>query len=226
MVTFSHFTSPHWFAMRGSWLDPDAPDAFARFCSRVMEAFGDRIAYAVTLNEPNLFRLLAWMQFPDFVRDLERATLEAAGAAAGVERYRAGNVVLPEEFDEMESGLTAAHRAAKAAIKSYREDLPVGLSLAMADDQVVGDDPTVRDRKRAEVYDHWLKVAADDDFVGVQNYERLWYDGERSRGTVARPRTQPDGLIGRAGVAGRCRALCLRALWRAGLRHRARDRHG
>ncbi len=47
----------------------------------------------------------------------------------------------------------------------------------MVDDQVVGDDPSVRDRKRAEVYDHWLQVAADDDFVGVQNYERLWYDG-------------------------------------------------
>ena len=48
----------------------------------------------------------------------------------------------------------------------------------MVDDQVVGDDPSVRDRKRADVYDHWLEVAAEDDFVGVQNYERLWYDGK------------------------------------------------
>ena len=22
VVTFNHFTSPHWFAMRGGWLDP------------------------------------------------------------------------------------------------------------------------------------------------------------------------------------------------------------
>ena len=54
-----------------------------------MERFGDRIAYAVTLNEPNLTRLLAWMDLPDFVHDLERATLEAASKAAGVPAYRA-----------------------------------------------------------------------------------------------------------------------------------------
>ena len=25
MVTYNHFTSPHWFARRGGWLDPQAP---------------------------------------------------------------------------------------------------------------------------------------------------------------------------------------------------------
>ena len=25
IVTFNHFTSPHWFAARGAWLDPEAP---------------------------------------------------------------------------------------------------------------------------------------------------------------------------------------------------------
>ena len=43
-----------------------------------MAAFGDRIGWAVTLNEPNLPRLLTWIDLPDFVRDLERATLDAA----------------------------------------------------------------------------------------------------------------------------------------------------
>jgi beta-glucosidase len=41
---------------------------------------------------------------------------------------------------------------------------------------VAGDDPTLRDRKRAEVYGRWLELAREDDFVGVQNYERTWYD--------------------------------------------------
>ena len=36
VVTFNHSTSPHWFAMRGAWLDPEAPALFARFCDRVM----------------------------------------------------------------------------------------------------------------------------------------------------------------------------------------------
>ena len=26
VVTFNHFTSPHWFAMRGGWLNPEAPE--------------------------------------------------------------------------------------------------------------------------------------------------------------------------------------------------------
>jgi beta-glucosidase len=179
LVTFSHFTSPHWFAKKGGWLDDDSAASFARFCDLVMARFGDRIALAVTLNEPNLPRLLSWI-VPDFVHELTRATLAAASEAAGVERYRAGNVVQPEDYDELEAGLTRAHLAAKAAIKARRTDLPVGLSIAIVDDVAVGDDSSLRDRKRAQVYDSWLRLARDDDFVGVQNYERILYgtDGE------------------------------------------------
>ncbi|HEX5202171.1 family 1 glycosylhydrolase [Paractinoplanes rhizophilus] len=179
IVTFNHMTSPHWFAARGAWLDPAAPGLFARYCDRVMAAFGDRIAAGVTLNEPNLPRLLSWTAIPDSVRDLERATLAAAGAAAGVPRYRLANVMLPEEFDAMADGMAAGHRAARAAVKARRPDLPLGFSLAMVDDQVRGrDDPSVRDRKRAEVYGRWLELAREDDFLGVQNYERQYYDGK------------------------------------------------
>ena len=60
----------------------------------------------------------------------------------------------------MADGMTAGHLAAKAAIKARRADLPVGLSLAIVDDVVVGDDASVRDRKRAEVYEHWLRLAS------------------------------------------------------------------
>ncbi len=175
LVTFNHFTSPHWFAMRGAWLDPEAPDLFARYCGAVMDRFGDRIGMAVTFNEPDLPEMLTWAGLPEFIADLERATLDAAGKAAGVPRYRAGNVMLREDFAGMRSGMTAAHRAAKAAIKSRRADLPVGLSLAMCDDLAAPGGEALRDRKRAEVYDYWLRLASDDDFVGVQNYERIVY---------------------------------------------------
>ncbi|MGW4025107.1 family 1 glycosylhydrolase, partial [Streptomyces sp. NPDC005009] len=57
MVTFSHFTAPHWFAAAGSWTAADAPARFAEQCDRVMARFGDRISHAVTLNEPNLDQL-------------------------------------------------------------------------------------------------------------------------------------------------------------------------
>lgn len=175
LVTFNHFTSPHWFAARGAWLDDAAPELFARYVGVVMDRFGDRIRLAVTFNEPDLPEMLTWAGLPDFIVELERATLEAAGRDAGVERYRAGNVMLHEDFAGMRAGMTAAHLAAKATIKERRADLPVGLSLAMCDDVPVPGGEEVVARKRAEVYDYWLRLAADDDFVGVQNYERLHY---------------------------------------------------
>ena len=175
LVTFSHFTAPHWFAKRGGWLDPESAALFARFCTAVMDRFGDRIAVAVTLNEPNLHTLLASMNLPDAVAQLTRATLQAASEAAGVERYRAGNVVQPEDFDAMQDGTTRAHIAAREAIKSRRADLPVGLSIAITDDVAVPGGEELRDRKRDEVYDHWLRLARNDDFIGVQNYERINY---------------------------------------------------
>ena len=78
IVTFSHFTAPHWFAMRGGWLDPDARRCLRGSATAVMDRFGDRIAVAVTLNEPNLHELLASMDLPDMVAELNRATLQAA----------------------------------------------------------------------------------------------------------------------------------------------------
>jgi beta-glucosidase len=206
IVTLNHFTSPHWFAARGGWLDPEAPARFARYVDRVIAAFGDRIAFAVTLNEPNLPRLLAWAGLPERIRELERATLTAAAEKAGVARYRVGNVVLPEEFDAIADGMAAGHRAARATIKARRPDLPVGLALAVADDRVAGDDPTVRDRKRAEVYGRWLQLAREDDFVGVQNYERIWYDahGPVPPGPDA-PRNQMGSAVDPASLGGAVR---------------------
>lgn len=166
----------------------------------------DRIAVAVTLNEPNLARLLTWVDLPPHIRDLERATLDAASRAAGVPRYRVANVMLPEEMEEIADGMTAGHRAARAAIKAHRPDLPTGFSLALVDDVVAGDDPTVRDRKRSEVYERWLELAREDDFVGVQNYERIAYDGSGAVPPAAGvPRNQMGSAVEPLSLAGAVR---------------------
>jgi beta-glucosidase len=172
IVTFNHFTSPHWFAQRGGWLHESAPKLFARYCGVVMERFGDRISIAVTLNEPNLPQVLAWSGLPDFVAELTASTLDAASSAAGVEKYRAANVMLERDFDGMRAGMTAGHRAARAVIKQHRPELPVGVSLAIVDDRATPDGTALRDQKRSDAYLPWLLVARDDDFIGVQNYEQ------------------------------------------------------
>ena len=56
-------------------------------------------------------------------------------------------------------------------MKSGPGKYPVGVTIAIADDQAVGAD-SARDRKRAQIYGPWLAAAAKSDFVGVQTYSR------------------------------------------------------
>ncbi|MFV2118057.1 family 1 glycosylhydrolase [Streptomyces sp. Act-28] len=197
IVTFSHFTAPHWFAAAGSWAAADAPARFAEQCDRVMARFGDRIAYGVTLNEPNLEQLLqAGAKLPAEAETLKTRMLAAAARAAGSDTYASANVIPAHRQDEFQAAFTRAHRAAREAIKARRGDLPVGLSIAVADEVALPGGEERRDAKRAAVYDHWLREARHDDFIGVQNYERIVHgpdgevtpDGElNGMGTVIEP---------------------------------------
>lgn len=181
LVTFSHFTAPHWFAAAGSWLAADAPALFAEQCDRVMARFGDRIAYGVTLNEPNLEQLLqAGAKLPAEAEALKARMLAAAARAAGSDTYASANVIPGDRLEQFQAAFTRAHRAARDAIKARRGDLPVGVSIAIADEVAIPGGEARRDAKRAAVYDHWLREARADDFIGVQNYERIVHgpDGE------------------------------------------------
>lgn len=183
LITFSHFTAPHWFAAAGSWTAADAPARFADQCDRVMARFGDRIAYAVTLNEPNLEQLLQeGAKLPPEAEALKTEMLAAAARAAGTASYASANVIPADRQDEFQEAFTRAHRAAREAIKARRGDLPVGVSIAIADEVALPGGEERRDAKRAAVYDHWLREARLDDFIGVQNYERVVHGPEgRSR---------------------------------------------
>lgn len=173
VVTFNHYTTPRWFAAQGGWLHPQAADLFTRFCDHAAKHLAGGIAVALTLNEPNLPRLLPFVLPPQFIGGL-RANLAAAAKAAGVPRYVVANTVLPEDVPALTTAMIKGHHAARAAIKAVRPDLPVGFSLSIADDQAVGEG-SIRDKMRGELYGEWLEVARGDDFVAIQNYERiLW----------------------------------------------------
>ncbi|GGS87344.1 family 1 glycosylhydrolase [Streptomyces griseoviridis] len=197
VVTFSHFTAPHWFAAAGSWTAADAPARFAEQCDRVTARFGDRIACAVTLNEPNLEQLLqAGAKLPPEAERLKEEMLAAAARAAGSPGYGSANVIPAGRQEEFQEAFTRAHRAAREAVKARRADLPLGVSIALADEVAVPGGEERRNAKRAAVYDHWLREARHDDFIGVQNYERIVHgpdgevlpDGERNgMGTVIEP---------------------------------------
>jgi beta-glucosidase len=176
MVTFNHFTTPRWFAAQGGWTNPGSPELFARYCDRAARHLGANIGHATTLNEPNLMNLLAII-LPPQVWPVNRAMTEAAARATGSAKFTAGNAANPEDVEAMTTNMVAAHKAGRAAIKAVRPDLPVGVSLAMMDDQAAGKD-SLRDAMRAKLYGRWLQAARGDDFLGVQNYERSVWDSK------------------------------------------------
>jgi beta-glucosidase len=191
IVSFNHFATPRWFAARGGWTNSESPALFEKFCERAARHLAKAIGRATTLNEPNLLRLLAWLDLPSAMKDLQRAMLDKAARTLGVAKFTASNAANTEDLESIQTNLLEGHRRGRQAIKAARPDLPVGVSLAVVDDQAVGAHNR-RDEKRAQVYGAWLEAVKGDDFVGVQNYERTQYD---EKGAVPPPRGVPlDGM--------------------------------
>ena len=85
--------------------------------------------------------------------------------------------------------MTAAHRKAFDAIKSVRDDVQVGWSLALVDMQAApGGDERLAEMRAAAQLD-WLDVSRDDDFVARAD---LLPGVRRPRRHAARPRGCPD----------------------------------
>jgi beta-glucosidase len=191
MVTFNHYTTPRWFAARGGWTNAEAPDLFARFCDRAARHLASGIGYATTLNEPNVITVIRNTLSPQMLagfRKLADKMSEAAARSVGSTQFVTGNTINVEDVDALTRNMIAGHKAARAAIKAARPDLPVGVSLAMPDDEPVGPN-SIRDAIRAQTYGAWLEAAKSDDFLGVQNYERVLWD---DKGKVEPPKSGSD----------------------------------
>ena len=173
-VTFNHFTTPRWFAARGGWSHDDAPETFARYCDAAARHLADHIGYATTLNEPNLSGKLQHL-LPGDLLGADKAMAEAAAKVCNSDHFEAGNALYIQDPAVTQAHLMRAHQLGRAAIKAVRADLPVGVSLAILDDQAVGLN-SLRDQMREYFYGPWLRLAQGDDFLGIQNYERSVWD--------------------------------------------------
>ena len=173
-VTYNHFASPLWLSADGGWLNEEAPERFARYCEVVSQELGDLMDYAITFNEPQILPLLRRLGLPNFVIQKQEAMLATAEADLGIERFSSINVSRFEDIDRLQAMLVKGHISARDVIKSIQPDLPLGVSIAIFDDQEAEPDSVI-DQVREELYAPWLAVAKDDDFLGIQNYERaIW----------------------------------------------------
>ncbi len=172
VLTFNHFANPRWFAAQGGWENPESAALFARYCEFAVKGVGEYAGLASTLNEPNIGRLLNWI-LPSFILDDMKAAIPRAAKALGTDHFSA---LMFGDQAAMLPNIIKAHELGYAAIKAGPGDFPVGVSLAIIDDQAVGENSR-RDAKRADVYGAWLDAAkATGDFVGVQTYGRSRVD--------------------------------------------------
>jgi beta-glucosidase len=75
MVTLHHFSEPLWVAELGGWENPDIIDLFAAFVEKAVEALSPYCKLWVTINEPDVFALSAYVEglFPPGKKDLKAA---------------------------------------------------------------------------------------------------------------------------------------------------------
>ncbi len=52
VVTIHHYTLPLWLAAKGGWEAPGVEHIFARYAARVLDEYGNRVRWWITLNEP------------------------------------------------------------------------------------------------------------------------------------------------------------------------------
>jgi beta-glucosidase len=156
VVTFHHFTTPNWLCARGGWEAEDAPEAFARFVTKVVAHLGDLVGWACTINELNLIGVMGYAlgSSPPGVKD-------------DFIRHLAVN-----------EAIVRAHRLAVDALRSGPGDFPVGLTLSM--DEMVAEPggEGVLEAAQEILEDRFFRATEGDDFIGVQCYSRVHFGPE------------------------------------------------
>jgi beta-glucosidase len=61
LVTLYHFTLPTWVKDAGGWENPATQEAFESYAARVAEALGGEVDWWCTINEPNVYAVLGYL---------------------------------------------------------------------------------------------------------------------------------------------------------------------
>ena len=61
IATIHHYTIPRWLAAKGGWECGDIERYFIRYVERVVAAYGDRVRWWITLNEPVVQVFKGWL---------------------------------------------------------------------------------------------------------------------------------------------------------------------
>jgi beta-glucosidase len=105
MINIWHFTLPRWFAESGGFFRKDAPDVFARYCSRMATEYGSEVKLWTTINEPLVYS--------------GKGFTEGAWPPFEKSRVRTLRVI---------RRLITAHKKAYRGMKEIRPDIQIGIT--------------------------------------------------------------------------------------------------
>jgi len=168
VVTFHHFTSPRWIAALGGWEDARVVDRFVRYCATAASALGDLVEYACTFNEPNA-QVTSYVVAGGRQDPRETRIRAEAARALGSDRFCA---FFQGDAFRVRDNILAAHPRAVAAIKAAIPKARVGMTLALQQLSAAPGGEGLLRRVRAEGRVPFFAAADNDDFVGVQSYNR------------------------------------------------------
>jgi beta-glucosidase len=154
MMVLHHFTNPLWFAKRGGWEREENIALWVDFCKKVVDEYGQYIAYWNTFNEPNVYASYGWITgfFPPFK----------------INPLTAGKVVI---------NMGKAHDIVYDYIKSKYPEQPIGIShnaTVFSAENILGWFP-------ARLSDWWFMDYVPNhfekvDFFGMSYYGRIPHD--------------------------------------------------
>lgn len=168
VVTLHHFTSPRWVAGMGGWETPAVIDPFVRYVERTVRALGDVVGWFCTMNEPNAQVTSKVLQKVPWA--IEPALRAAAAKAIGAERF---HMYFLGDSYKVRDVCLAAHAKARDAVRGVAPGAKVGMTLALQElTAAPGGEALYRrifDEARAPFYE----AARQDDFIGVQTYNKF-----------------------------------------------------
>ena len=103
-ITLYHWDMPYALYRKGGWQNPESVDWFAEYAAVVARAYGDKVKFFITLNEPQCFIGL--------------------GHVSG--EHAPGNVMSRRSVLEMTHNVLKAHGRAVQAIRSIVPDAQIG----------------------------------------------------------------------------------------------------
>lgn len=193
IVTMHHFSSPKWLIEEGGWENEKTIEAFAKYCTCVIQEIGDMLTYICTINEANMGLELAAimrsymkqvhqdaknansdiqvgvkLEMPD---DMQEKMAELSQVFGGIDPTKV-HTFLSMRTEAGDRLIMRAHETARNAMKRLYPHLKIGVTLSLHDLQVQPGGEVNAAKEWEEEFRHYLPYIKNDDFFGLQNYTR------------------------------------------------------